>query len=155
MLPAPGGAGGSTGGAPQSRWDPGGSSCSVPALQLSCSATRTRRGKCCASRVPAYFTLTKLGGGGGSWIQVSHCSPSSGYVPLLSYPLTPLCNFLAAVPHGVLFFTPFQAVQEHKRAFVVAGVPYLYAVRSITAAARVRGSALGDASEGCWVSGTL
>lgn len=66
------------------------------------------------------------------------CFPSYGSVPLLSHPLVPLPGFLAAISHGILFSCSFRLCSSTREPlFVVAGVPYVYAVKSITAAAYI------------------
>lgn len=63
-----------------------------------------------------YFALTKRGGGGGgSSMQIACCSPSSGFIPLLSYPLMPLPNLLAVIFHGMVFSPHFRLCSSSTR----------------------------------------
>lgn len=62
-----------------------------------------------------YLAQTKLGGGGGSSMQIACCSPSSVSLPLLSYPLMPLPNFLAVIFHGRLFSPHFRPCSSSTR----------------------------------------
>lgn len=112
LFPAPRGVGHLLGPAPQSPWYHEGPSCCVTAFQQPCSGMQ--RGEESAV-LCGYFAQTKLGGGGGSRIQIACCSPSSCYVPLLFYPLMSLPNFLAVIFHGMLFSPRFRPCSSSTR----------------------------------------
>lgn len=80
--------------------------------------------------MPAYFTL--------SWGEEE---AAGSRLPVGLPLLAPFLCFSTPSRLSVVSWQPypmaFQAVQQYKRAFVVAGVLYLYAVRSITAAAYI------------------